>query len=369
MPTGKGFYIVVHEYSNTSVGHVNLELIHNGKRVAWLGANQNGINKLEPGLKGKIFDETKDSIIRINKFPKDHAITVRNVSEQEFNIMYNRANHLFNTKKDYDITDNCLHFVDDVLSHGYKQYGTGKETLTHYVNRNTLANFYAALTSMGIKMGDPNLKEETYREFIQRNRALLSEHKNFLDLKLEEVRESLQTGKIAENGIYADGSVIINVNGNLDTKKFGRLTGRDIYISENSGDQHYEIHFGKNQNDIIYDSDGKDKLTLNIQDHSKLWFAKDGINLKITNLENNGSVTILDWFKRRWRGGFKRRYENVLTHRIENISTQTGKSISSAQVDKLVQAMSTFTPDKNGQINLSPQQQTDLSNIISANWS
>lgn len=369
MPKEGGYYFVVHEYSNNKVGHVNLELIHNGKRVAWLGANQNGFDKFELGLKGKIFDETDKSIDRIKEFSNDHSMTIRSVTEREFNILLNRANYLFNTVNDYDITKNCLHFVNDVLSHGYTQYGKGNETLDSYVKANTLANFYAAITNMGIPFDNKNMTEFDYRHFIEQNRERLSSHKEFLDLKLNDVRKSLQVGHIEDiPSIWADGDIIMQGKGIFDFTQYKHLKGRNIYLYPDAGDNTYHITFGQNQKDIIYDKYGNDKLILNIDNHNKLWFSKENNDLRITNLENNGSVMILSWFKKRWRGGIRRRFQDDLSHRIEQISTSSGKTIYSAQVDKLVQAMSVFDPNSGGQINLTPQQQSEINNTIAANW-
>ncbi|QIM62166.1 hypothetical protein A1D29_01935 [Pasteurellaceae bacterium Orientalotternb1] len=112
----------------------------------------------------------------------------------------------------------------------------------------------------------------------------------------------------------------------------------------------FTLHLSLNnhQKHTISDNGGNDKIILSTNDNSKLWLSKDDINLK----------------------GRKKEYRyQDLTNRIEQISTTSGKSISSAQVDKLVQAMSAFGSPKDGQISLTSQQQTDLSKIIAANWS
>ncbi len=139
MPKEKGNYVILHEYTDSSVGHVNLEFVKDGVRYAWLGANQAGLDKTEPGLKGGIQDEVDDSSERVRTTPNSHNMTVFNVNDHEFNQMFNRATELRETIKDYDINQNCLHFADDVLSHGLQRYGSENETLKDYVKGNTLA--------------------------------------------------------------------------------------------------------------------------------------------------------------------------------------------------------------------------------------
>lgn len=354
MSTSRDYEIIVHSYNNSKIGHFNIEFRSYGKRDSWLGANISENNTFTiQGIKGGIYNETDNSIKRIEKEPQNHKATILKVSEQEYNKALNYAKNKFLEKyQDYDIlgeAEHCVSFADKVLKN-ISGYGEKGKTLGDMaLGQSIAARLARSSYSNGHLVSNSNHRESIDKET---NTSLV------------------ENSKYNENTVLLDAqrNITINTNGILDAKKYGNLKGRDIYISDNVGNQHYQIYFDKNQNDIIYDNNGNDKLTLNIIDHSKLWFSKDGINLKITNLENNGSVTIIDWFKQRWRGGFKRRYENILTNRIEQISTTSGKSIYSSQVDKLVQAMSTFTPPINGQIHLSSQQQADLNNIIAIHW-
>ncbi|WGE70367.1 hypothetical protein NYR79_05740 [Actinobacillus equuli subsp. haemolyticus] len=355
MPKQNGFHVILHEYKDTTVGHVNIEFLINGTRYSWLGANREGFNKSEPGLSGGIFDETKHSRKRISNHHNSHQMTIFNVTESEFNKMFNRANELERTLKDYDLTKNCVDFAHDILSHGLNRYGSSGESLKDYLYGNTVANFYAEIKSLGVNFNSPNFREEHYREIINANRQHLIDNKfhGFLDLKLEETKKILHTESIP-NSVKA--KLNVHSNGN-------------VYASSGKKNDVYNINIKDlHEENVIYDEGGQDKLILKGSKINSLWFQKNEEDLHITELSSRTNPLIIrGWFKQKFRGGMKRRFQADTSFQIEEIQLDNGHNIIASTVNRLVDAMATFGSPEVGQLTLTSVQQNTVNTIITAN--
>ncbi|MDE7252472.1 MAG: hypothetical protein K2O32_05950, partial [Acetatifactor sp.] len=124
-----------------------------------------------------------------------------------------------------------------------------------------------------------------------------------------------------------------------DDKLYGE-SGNDIliggagddYLSGGSGTDIYIYNRGDG-NDTIYNYDssascGTDILKLGM-DVSDITFAKSGINLVISVLDENNTITVQNWYANKY-------------HQLGNIITDDGYSLACSQVDLLIQAMASF---------------------------
>lgn len=115
------YQIVVHEYNNSSTGHVNIEFRINGVTQGWYGADAAGFNVTEPGLSGGIYDQMINSLDRISDYPNNHKAHTINLSQTNYLSAFTHAAHLVNETlleedADYDlIGKNCVDFANDVL--------------------------------------------------------------------------------------------------------------------------------------------------------------------------------------------------------------------------------------------------------------
>lgn len=114
------YQIVVHEYNDSTTGHVNIEFRINGVTQGWYGANFDGIAFTEPGLSGGIFDQEDRSLARISTHPNKHDADVINLSQANYLSAFTYAVQLVNETleedADYDlIGKNCVDFANDVL--------------------------------------------------------------------------------------------------------------------------------------------------------------------------------------------------------------------------------------------------------------
>ena len=86
--------------------------------------------------------------------------------------------------------------------------------------------------------------------------------------------------------------------------------------------------------DQIYDSFGNDTLEFGRGiDKQNLWFSRQDNNLNIQVLDRNDSIVIKGWY-------------NIIPRSIETIQTSDGYELDISAVQKLVQAMSAFQPQK-----------------------
>ncbi len=100
------------------------------------------------------------------------------------------------------------------------------------------------------------------------------------------------------------------------------------------------------ENDILFNSgDGWDTLKTNVKDdghdneikfgtgitHEDLWFSRNGNNLQINVLGTDDGMTIEGWYSNKHKS-------------IEEFQTSNGYELEDKQVQRLVQAMASFTP-------------------------
>jgi hypothetical protein len=88
---------------------------------------------------------------------------------------------------------------------------------------------------------------------------------------------------------------------------------------------------------------------------NQLWFGKSGNNLEVSIIGTTDMAILQNW------------YLGNACH-VEKIMSGDGKTLQDSQVDKLVQAMASFTPPAMGQTTLSASQQTALAPVLAANW-
>ena len=124
--------------------------------------------------------------------------------------------------------------------------------------------------------------------------------------------------------------------------------GNDSYLFSR-GDGH----------DTIVDSDStlfnRDLLSISGATSQQLWFGRRGKNLEISVIGTTDHVTIQDWFV-------------GSANRVEKITAADGKSLTSAKVQGLVNAMASFTPPSLAQTTLPANTQGSLTNVVASSW-
>ena len=86
-----------------------------------------------------------------------------------------------------------------------------------------------------------------------------------------------------------------------------------------------------------------------------LWFMRRNGHLDIHVIGTEDRLRISDWF-------------NGDAYRVETFETSSGHSLSSADVDRLVQAMAAFAPPEAGETSLSGQREEALVPLIAEVW-
>lgn len=326
-PTGKGFYLVLHEYKENIIGHANIEFVHDAKRDGWFGAN---IEQIEFGnITGGIKEEYNRSQERIRKDNRDHAYKIIEISEKEYynalTYSQNLANKYKNNQGDYDLigkAHNCVDFVMDTLKKA--NIKNSEKLVADFMKGNTLANGYAevkALKATGMQ------EKAAYKKVFSDN----SEFKQFKDIPHNDIPRF-----IAEYSRSSRFNAVIMSGG-----------------SENNT---YDIDMSKRRNIIISDEGGQD--TLNIQNFEGTYSVRRfGEDLAIIDKKYKKCIAIKGWFREkevitetRWRGGFRRYYETRIIgekdvtnqHKIEKIVLNGKHSLSYEKIDKLIQSMARF---------------------------
>lgn len=121
--------------------------------------------------------------------------------------------------------------------------------------------------------------------------------------------------------------------------------GNDIY------------QFGRGDGkDVVRESGGSDQIVFsgNVA-ANQLWFTKSGDNLVIKVIGTTDEMTIEKWYS---NDSFK----------VESIKSSDGKTLTSAHVDALVSAMSSFSVPAAGQTILPANYQSSLNVALAANW-
>lgn len=110
--------------------------------------------------------------------------------------------------------------------------------------------------------------------------------------------------------------------------------GNDI-LDGGAGDDTYIFGRGYDQ-DTISDAQGENTLHITQADYDNLWFEREGNNLKVSILETEDSMTVNSWYSNK-------------DARLFQIQTDT-KTIGTADIELLVQAMSSFSQPNTGAI-------------------
>ncbi|WP_310450657.1 calcium-binding protein [Sulfuritalea sp.] len=88
----------------------------------------------------------------------------------------------------------------------------------------------------------------------------------------------------------------------------------------------------------------------------QLWFRHVGNDLEVSIIGTSDKLTIQYW------------YFNASDYHVEQFKTSTGKLLTDARVENLVQAMAAFSPPAAGQTTLPQSYQDALATTIAANW-
>ena len=88
---------------------------------------------------------------------------------------------------------------------------------------------------------------------------------------------------------------------------------------------------------------------------SQLWFSRSGKDLEVSIIGTNTKQRVFGWYMDEG-------------HQIEVFKAGDGKTLTSANVEKLVQAMAAFSPPPLGQTILDIKQELALSPVLAANW-
>lgn len=132
------------------------------------------------------------------------------------------------------------------------------------------------------------------------------------------------------NGL-AGNDMLSGKNGN-DTLIGG--AGNDT-LDGGAGDDTYIFGRGYDQ-DTISDAQGENTLHITQADYDNLWFEREGNNLKVSILGTEDSMTVNSWYSNK-------------DARLFQIQTDT-KTIGTADIELLVQAMSSFSQPNTGAI-------------------
>ena len=143
--------------------------------------------------------------------------------------------------------------------------------------------------------------------------------------------------KISSSGAIAqislgDGHDIVAISGDISTVKVGH--GR------------YDLDFSGSLGRLAFSSDVA-------ADH--LWFSHKDADLHVAVVGCTETVMLKDWYA-------------SAPHRVSSIVAGDGKTLSNYNVDKLVQAMASFTPPGAGATSFTPDQQQALKPLLAANW-
>ena len=119
--------------------------------------------------------------------------------------------------------------------------------------------------------------------------------------------------------------------------------GNDTYIFDRGYDQ-----------DTIYDTQGTNTLHITQADYDNLWFEREGNNLKVSILGTEDSMTVNSWYSN----------EDA---QLSQIQTDT-KTIGTADIELLVQAMSSFSQPNTGAISQDASLSGAFKETVSKLW-
>ena len=108
--------------------------------------------------------------------------------------------------------------------------------------------------------------------------------------------------------------------------------------------------------DVINDFGGDDRVLFGESiDSTDLWFTKYGTNLTVGVIGTEDKLTIEDW------------YSND-NNQIEEFQLNDGSVLLQAQLQQLVDAMSSYTPESSGTLTVPSEIQDNVQSLITASW-
>ncbi|MFN7121197.1 MAG: calcium-binding protein [Hydrogenophaga sp.] len=155
-------------------------------------------------------------------------------------------------------------------------------------------------------------------------------------------------GGQGEDDLYGDEGNDILTGGSGADVLYGGL-GNDTYKFDRGA-----------QLDVVFEDDitsgNLDMVLVDaVVSTSQLWFKRTNDSLVMNIIGTEDSMVMQDWY----RGG---------QYQIEQFRTGDGKTLDSARVDALVQAMAAFSPPPMGQMTMTTQQQTSLAPVLASSW-
>ncbi len=115
------------------------------------------------------------------------------------------------------------------------------------------------------------------------------------------------------------------------------------------------VFSGEFGTDTISDSSGDDLITID-RAPEKLVFQRNGSSLQVSTADSSDSIRVASW------------YQNTDRH-IETFKASDGSTISSTQVEQLIQAMASWSSDNGGMSwSQALENSQDIHAIISQYW-
>ncbi len=183
-------------------------------------------------------------------------------------------------------------------------------------------------------------------------------------------------------GLHLQGAAVSGSGNALDNRLVGNQGANVLYgmggndsldggpgndlLEGGIGDDLYYFDRGSDQ-DRIFDVDaapkrhrgrGVDTDSLSFDTdirHDQLWFSRLDTDLNVAVIGTANQVTITDWYA-------------GTGNQIEIFQSGDNRTLLSADVDQLVQAMADFTPPASGELDLSPELYNQLEPVLTASW-
>ncbi len=133
--------------------------------------------------------------------------------------------------------------------------------------------------------------------------------------------------------------------------------GRDLLVG-GGGDDQYGFNRGDGRDRIrdLDTSPNSDKIAMGTGiRHDQLWFSRARDDLSIAVIGTRDRIVINNWY----------RGEN---NQVEMLQAGDGLILMNTEVDQLVQAMASFSPPASGELDLSPELQSQLEPVLAATW-
>ncbi|NIY77708.1 hypothetical protein HED22_18805, partial [Thalassospira sp. HF15] len=133
--------------------------------------------------------------------------------------------------------------------------------------------------------------------------------------------------------------------------------GNDTLVGGDGADNFvFGDGFGK---DILADAESSDSVSvIGSTGVNDLWFRQDGSSLTIQLLGSDDTLTVSEWF------------DGTSQHQLDQVALAGGETLSGANVQALVEAMSVFGIDEIAAdtIDKSSEAYTNVQTVIAANW-